>query len=87
MSAFHRTLPGHSTDLPGPLYFKLASRLGAYTGVVQARNYQRREEEKQGGGYAAPSGGRAPSSASSTPVRVSDETALGMLGDGWVERD
>lgn len=79
MSAFHRV--DDYVTVPAPLYFSRVARLGAYTGVVQARILQEREN-----------GNASTSTPASTPQapqgnqHVDNDVALAMLADGWVER-
>jgi hypothetical protein len=80
LSAFHRI--DDPLSIPAPRYFMLANRLGAYTGVIQARAVERDQESREGG--HAPVSSPA---ARDAPVRVSDDYLLDTLSaDGWVER-
>lgn len=86
LSAFHRIDDPMTID--GPRYFTLAPRLGAYSGVIAARMEQRRQDEEEGrsGAYsAAPTTSAAAPSSATGPSRVSDDAAIAMLADGWVE--
>ena len=76
LSAFHRVDDWQT--LPGPRYFLLANRLGAYTGAVQARGIARKQAEDNANGVK-PGG---------APARVvSDTAALDQLAnEGWLER-
>lgn len=86
MSVFHRVPAGQSRELPGPLYFMLANRLGAYAGVMQARIAKRQQDEKEGR-YPEPSGSRGASSSSAARAEVSDTFMLEKLAnEGWVEK-
>lgn len=83
LSAFHRIDDPSTID--GPKYFSLAARLGAYTGVIQARVLAEREKEKEAGGM--PSSASRGASTPEKPSRVSDDVALSMLAlEGWAER-
>lgn len=81
LSAFHRVDDPMTID--GPRYFMLAIRLAAYSGVIAARAEKIRQDEN-GGASGAHSAAQQRSTAA-TPSRVSDDAALAMLSDGWVE--
>lgn len=78
LSAFHRVDDPMALD--GPLYFSLAIRLAAYSGVLAARAEKIRQDEREG-----VSGAHTAGRGTSTPAKVSDDAALAMLSDGWVE--
>jgi hypothetical protein len=81
LSAFHRVDDPMTID--GPRYFSLANRLSAYSGVMAARAEKLRQDEREGVSVAQ---GAAPTQ-SSGPSRVSDDAAIAMLSDGWVEHE
>lgn len=81
LSAFHRIDDPMTID--GPRYFSLASRVGAYGGVMAYRvEKMRQDEEEAVSGPPTPRGG---ASSPDRPSRVDDDVALAMLADGWVE--
>lgn len=65
-------------DLPAPLYFARAMRLGAYAGVMQARLHKLQEEREAAYGGAAAGG----------VTRVADDEAVlqRLADEGWVDR-
>lgn len=66
--------------MPGPRYFMLAVRLGAYMGVIQARAAEEKRREDEGLDRA-PIGARG-----ERPVEVSDTVMLNKLAnEGWAE--
>lgn len=82
MSAFHRVDDARTT-LPAPLYFARAQRLGAYTGVMQARIIEQ-QKDKDGGAPSVGVGGHQHGPA----TQVSDDVMIERLAnEGWVERD
>lgn len=88
MSAFHRVPVGAARELPGPVYFMLAARLGAYAGVIQAINIQRQQDGQDGheGRHPTPSGSSS-MPGSNEHAQVSDTFMLEKLAsEGWVER-
>ena len=75
LSAFHRVDDWRTLD--GPRYFALANRLGAYTGVMQARIIELRKDED----------GDTPTPAKPQTAKVSDDAMLTQLAnEGWLER-
>lgn len=81
LSAFHRV--DDPMTLDGPRYFSLAPRLTAYSGVMAARAEKLRQDEENGvseAHVAAPSQSRP-----DAPKLVSDDVAMAMLADGWLE--
>lgn len=79
MTVFHRVDDARET-LPAPLYFARAVRLGAYSGVMQARIAEARERDREGR-PAGVSHGQGPA------VKISDDAMLEQLAnEGWVER-
>lgn len=82
MSVFHRVERAAET-LPAPLYFARAQRLGAYTGVMQARIIEQ-QKDKDGG---APSVGVGSTPGGVKATKISDDAMLERLAnEGWVER-
>lgn len=79
MSVFHRV--DDIMTLPGSLFFSRAERLGAYTGVVQARTLQ--ERENGNGQTAAPS---SSPQAQTANARVDNDVAFALLADWGPER-
>lgn len=85
LSAFHRIDDPMTID--GPRYFLLAVRLAAYTGVLAARAEKLRQDEESGvsGAHSAAPTHSGRSATPDKPSRVSDDAAIAMLADGWVE--
>lgn len=81
LSAFHRIDDPMSID--GPRYFRLAVRLPAYMGVMQARAAE--EQEKDNGGAAPAPTSSTLRNTSEKPTRVSESVLIAQLSDGWVE--
>ena len=81
LSAFHRV--DNYLELPGPRFFSLALRLGAYTGAVQARLIKMQQDEDGGPSAHRP---RVGGSAPQEKVMVSDDVMLARLAnEGWGE--
>lgn len=79
LSAFHRI--DNPMTIDGPRYFSLVVRLSAYSGVLAARAEKLRQDERDG---VSPAHGATTGRAQGVS-HVSDDTALAMLSDGWVE--
>jgi hypothetical protein len=80
MSVFHRV--DDINDLSGPKFYRLAVRLTAYTGVMQARVEALRQEEEEGTGSVSPAqraGSETTRSATSSSSRAIREDSPEML--------
>lgn len=81
LSVFHRV--DDPLTLDGPRYFRLALRLPAYMGVMQARAAEEREND--GGGRHTQTQAPTSPGTPAKPTRVSESVILAQLADGWVE--